>query len=51
MTALIDRMEAMGHVERLPNPEDRRSALVRQTEMGLEESLEHLWPYIQEMKA
>jgi DNA-binding MarR family transcriptional regulator len=34
----------------MPNPEDRRSALVRETEKGLRESLGHLWPYIEEMR-
>src|SRR3712207_4797386 len=50
VTALVDRMERKGYVERMPNPKDRRSALVRVTEVGLEESLEHLWPYIEEMR-
>lgn len=50
LTALVDRLEAKGYVERTPNPKDRRSALVRETEAGLVESLEHLWPYIEEMK-
>jgi DNA-binding MarR family transcriptional regulator len=50
VTALVDRLEARGHVERVPNPKDRRSALVRPTEAGLTDPLEHLWPYIMEMK-
>src|SRR4028119_894922 len=50
ITALVDRLEKKGYVERLPNPKDRRSALVRETEAGLKDSLEHLWPYIEEMK-
>lgn len=50
VTALVDRLESRGHVERLPNPEDRRSALLRETEGGLRDSLEHLWPYIVEMR-
>lgn len=50
VTALVDRLEKRGHVERMPNPEDRRSALVRETEEGLGDSLEHLWPYILEMR-
>jgi DNA-binding MarR family transcriptional regulator len=50
VTALVDRVERKGYVERVPNPKDRRSALVRETEAGLEESLEHLWPYIEEMR-
>jgi DNA-binding MarR family transcriptional regulator len=49
VTAMIDRLESRGYVERTPNPQDRRSALVRITKAGLEESLRHLWPYIEEM--
>src|SRR4028118_1658889 len=50
ITALVDRLEKKGYVERIPNPKDRRSALVRETEAGLKDSLQHLWPYIEEMK-
>lgn len=50
LTALVDRLERKGYVERIANPHDRRSALVRQTEKGLQDSLYHLWPYILEMK-
>ena len=50
VTALVDRLEKKGYVERLPNPKDRRSALVRETNTGLMDSLKHLWPYIEEMK-
>jgi len=46
----VDRLEGRGHVERMPNPEDRRSALLRETEKGLRDSLGHLWPYIEEMR-
>src|SRR3712207_916497 len=45
ITAMIDRLDRRGYVERVPNPEDRRSALVNITKAGLEESLRHLWPY------
>ena len=51
VTSMIDRLEARGYVERMPNPEDRRSALVLITKAGLEESLRHLWPYIEDMKS
>ena len=51
VTALVDRLEKRGHVQRTPNPEDRRSALVHETEEGLSDSLEHLWPYIVQMKS
>ena len=37
ITAMIDRLEGRGYVERIPNPEDRRSALVHITKAGLEE--------------
>ena len=50
VTAMIDRLESKGYVERIPNPEDRRSALVLITKAGLEESLRHLWSYIEDMK-
>jgi DNA-binding MarR family transcriptional regulator len=50
VTAMIDRLESRGYVERIPNPEDRRSALVFVTKAGLEESLRHLWPYIEDIK-
>ena len=33
-TRLIDRLERAGLAERLPNPDDRRSVLVRATAMG-----------------
>ena len=49
-TAMIDRLESRGYVERIPNPEDRRSALVLITKAGLEESLRHLWSYIEDMQ-
>ena len=51
VTAMIDRLERRGYAERIPNPQDRRSALVRITKAGLEESLRHLWPYIPDMKS
>src|ERR671917_630423 len=50
VTAMIDRLESRGYAERIPNPEDRRSALVLITKAGLEASLRHLWPYIEDMK-
>jgi DNA-binding MarR family transcriptional regulator len=50
VTALLDRLEGRGHVERAPNPDDRRSAIVRETDKGRHDSLAHLWPYIDEMR-
>ena len=51
VTAMIDRLESRAYVQRTPNPEDRRSALVGITKAGIEESLRHLWPYIEDMRA
>jgi DNA-binding MarR family transcriptional regulator len=34
MTSLVDRLEKHGHIERLPNPDDRRSILVQLTASG-----------------
>lgn len=34
MTSLIDRLERRGHIERRPNPDDRRSILVHLTASG-----------------
>jgi DNA-binding MarR family transcriptional regulator len=51
VTAMIDRLESRRYVQRTPNPEDRRSALVGITRAGIEESLRHLWPYIEDMRA
>lgn len=50
VTALVDRLERRGYAERIPNPADRRSSLVRATEAGTGESLRHLSPYIREMQ-
>ena len=50
VTAMIDRLESRGYVERIPNPEDRRSTLVLITKAGVEESVRHLWPYIEDMR-
>lgn len=36
MTKQIDRIEAAGLIERQPNPQDRRSSVVRLTSRGLE---------------
>src|ERR671918_1308199 len=50
VTAMIDRLESRGYVERIPNPKDRRSALVLITKAGVQESVRHLWPYIEDIK-
>lgn len=44
ITALVDRLERDGHVERRPNPADRRSSVVLPVPEGLEEAGRHLLP-------
>lgn len=44
VTALVDRMERAGQVERRPNPNDRRSSVVRTLPSGLTAAREHLLP-------
>src|SRR3989337_1363206 len=44
VTALVDRMERAGQVERQPNPNDRRSSVVRTLPSGLTAAREHLLP-------
>ncbi len=44
ITALVDRLERTGHVERRPNPTDRRSSVVLPVPQGLEEAGRHLVP-------
>jgi DNA-binding MarR family transcriptional regulator len=44
VSPLVDRLERAGYVERRPNPQDRRSSLVRMTPWGVEESSRHLLP-------
>jgi len=44
MVALVDRLERTGHVERRPNPTDRRSSVVLPVPQGLEEAGRHLVP-------
>src|SRR5215207_11692110 len=44
ITALVDRLERTGHVERRPNPTDRRSSVVLPVPQGLEEAGRHLLP-------
>jgi DNA-binding MarR family transcriptional regulator len=44
VTALVDRLERTGHVERHPNPADRRSSVVLPVPGGLEEAGRHFIP-------
>jgi len=41
---IVDRLAHRGHVEREPHPTDRRRTLVRLTDSGRSEVLEHLMP-------
>jgi len=49
ITALVDRLERIGHVERRPNPADRRSSVVLPLPEGLEEAGRHLVPVAAEL--
>lgn len=49
ITALVDRLERTGHVERRPNPADRRSSVVLPVSEGLEEAGRHLRPVAAEL--
>jgi DNA-binding MarR family transcriptional regulator len=49
ITALVDRLERGGHVERRPNPGDRRSTVVLPVPEGLEEAGRHLRPVATEL--
>ncbi len=49
ITALVDRLEKTGHVERRPNPADRRSSVVLPLPEGLEDASRHLRPVAAEL--
>jgi DNA-binding MarR family transcriptional regulator len=49
VTALVDRLEKTGHVERRPNPADRRSSVVLPLPEGLEDASRHLRPVAAEL--
>lgn len=49
ITALVDRLERSGQVERRPNPADRRSSVVLPVPEGLEEAGRHLRPVAAEL--
>ena len=49
VTALVDRMERAGQVERRPNPNDRRSSVVRTLPSGLTAAREHLYPVAEDL--
>ena len=49
VTALVDRLEKSGHLERIPNPTDRRSSLLRPTPGGIEKVVEQILPLAAEV--
>jgi DNA-binding MarR family transcriptional regulator len=44
VTALVDRLEKVGHLERVANPKDRRSSLLRTTRSGREAIVAQVLP-------
>lgn len=50
-TALVDRLEAMGHVERRPHPTDRRRLVVEPTPHAVEEVLGVIRPIVADLDA
>lgn len=49
VTALVDRLERGGYVQRSPHPRDRRSSIIRMTDTGAEEAARHLYPLAAEI--
>jgi DNA-binding MarR family transcriptional regulator len=45
-TALVDRLEAAGHVARRPDPGDRRRKVVAPTPQGIESVLTEIVPLV-----
>ncbi|MBV9453417.1 MAG: MarR family transcriptional regulator [Rubrobacter sp.] len=50
ITGLADRLEDAGYLERVLNPDDRRSRLLLLTSEGIQEIMRHLGPFIEEME-
>ncbi len=50
-TALVDRLEAVGHVERRPHPTDRRRLVVEPTPHAVEEVLGVIRPLVSSLDA
>lgn len=50
-TALVDRLEAVGHVERRPHPTDRRRLVVEPTPHAVEEVLSVIRPLVASLDA
>jgi DNA-binding MarR family transcriptional regulator len=49
ITALVDRLERAGHLERVANPRDRRSFLLRTTSSGREAMVAQVLPLASEV--
>ena len=49
ITALVDRLEKAGHLERVANPNDRRSSLLRTTPSGREAMVAQVLPLASEL--
>lgn len=47
MTNRLDRLESMGLIERLPDPNDRRGTLIRLTEAGKQKVDEAVVPHVE----
>ncbi|CAA9419092.1 MAG: hypothetical protein AVDCRST_MAG01-01-2129 [uncultured Rubrobacteraceae bacterium] len=50
ITALVDRLEKAGHLERVANPKDRRSSLLRTTRSGREAMVAQVMPLATEVE-
>lgn len=50
ITALVDRLERAGYVERHAHPRDRRSSILRPAPTGTERALVHLAPLAADMR-
>lgn len=50
VTHLADRLERAGYLERVSNPADRRSLLLKETRAGEEAALRQMDPFLQEAR-
>jgi DNA-binding MarR family transcriptional regulator len=50
ITALVDRLERAGYVERHAHPRDRRSSILRPASAGTERALVHLAPLAADLR-
>ena len=50
ITALLDRLENVGHLERVANPKDRRSSLLQTTRSGKEAMVAQVLPLAAEVE-